>query len=216
MKFMTDAAERGFREAIAAIEKVSVVEVVVAVRPRLRRWLVPHVVLGLVFGAGALAFALWSDYEFDLWSILVVPLLAAIAGALLVEAVPPLERVLVPPAIATALALEAARASFVELGVHHTQSRAGLLVFVAVRDRRVVLVGDRGVLDKIGEPGLAKRADRLASHIAAGGVAFAHALVAMADELAAALPRTQHDVNELADMVQTRGATRRKFRGGVR
>ena len=216
MKFMTDDAERGFREAIAAIEKLSAVEIVVAVRPRIRRWLVPHVVLGLIAGAGALAFALWSDYEFDLWSILVVPLLAAIAGGMLVEAIAPLERVLVPPAIAAATALETARASFVELGAHHTQGRTGLLVFVAVRDRRVVLVGDRGVLDKIGEGGLAKRAERLASHIPAGGVAVAHALVAMADELASALPRAQHDVNELADMVQTRGAARRKFRGGVR
>jgi putative membrane protein len=216
MKFMTDAAERGFREAIAAIEKVSAIEIVVAVRPRLRRWLVPHIVLGLLFGAGALAFALWSDYEFDLWSILVVPVGAAIAGGLLVEAIAPLERALLPAELAAANALEAARASFVELGVHHTQGRSGLLVFVSVREQRVVLVGDRGVLDKIGESGLAKRAERLASHIAGGGVAFAHALVAMADEFGAALPRAQHDVNELADMVQTRGATRRKFRGGVR
>jgi putative membrane protein len=213
---MTDAAERGFREAIAAIEKVSSVELVVAVRPRLRRWLGPHVVLGLLAGAAALAFVLYSDFEFDLWSILVVPLLAAIAGGMVVEVIAPLERAVVPRSLVTANALEAARATFVELGVHGTRDRTGLLVFVAVRERHVVLVGDRGVLDKIGEAGLAKRAERLGSHVAAGGTAVAHALVAMADEFAAALPRTEHDVNELADLVQTRGATRRRFRGGAR
>jgi putative membrane protein len=213
---MDDAAERGFREAIAAVEKVSSLEIVVAVRPRLRRWLVPHAVVGALVAAGVLAFLLWSPYDFDLWSFLVMPLLAALAGGLLVDALAPLERLLVPAHIAATTALEAARATFVELGVHNTVARTGLLVFVAVRERRVVLVGDRGVLDKLGESGLAKRADRLATHISAGGNAVAHALVAMADELALALPRAEHDINELADMVQTRAVTRRKFRGSPR
>jgi putative membrane protein len=212
---MDEAAERGFREAIAAIEKVSSVEIVVAVRPRLRRWLVPHVVLGLLVAAGLLAFLLWSDYEFDLWSFLVMPPLAAVIGGMLVE-LPPIGRALFPAELAAATALEAARATFVELGVHGTKARTGLLVFVVVRERRVVLVGDLGVLDKLGDAGLAKRAERLATHVDAGGAAVAHALVAMADELAAALPRAEHDTNELADLVQARGAARRRFRGSPR
>ena len=77
-KFMTEAAEAGFRDAIRVIEARSSVEVMIAVRPRLRRWLLPHIVTGAVVMVAVLAFLLFSeDYEFELWSIAITPLLAA-------------------------------------------------------------------------------------------------------------------------------------------
>ena len=84
-KFMTAAAEAGFRGAIQVIEAQSSAEVMIAVRPWLRRWLLPHIVIGAVAIVAGLAFLLFSeDLEFELWSIAVIPLLAAVAGGLLV------------------------------------------------------------------------------------------------------------------------------------
>src|SRR5438045_3928208 len=45
--------------------------------------------------------------------------------------------------------LAAARAAFVELGVHRTRARTGVLVYVSVRERRVELVCDVAVVDKV-------------------------------------------------------------------
>jgi len=215
-KFMSDVAEAEFRGAIQAIEKLSSVEVVIAVRPRLRRWLIPNVVAGAVVMAAVLAFVLFSeDYEFELWSIAIVPLLAALAGGMFVEVVAPLERVMVPAGVRDAIVREAAHAAFYELGVHGTKGRTGLLVFVAVRERRVLLVGDLAVVARFGDKGLARHADLLRAELPAGGQAVAGALAKLAGEYGAALPRAADDVNELGDLVSVSRAVRR-FRGSVR
>jgi len=212
-KFMTEAAEAGFRGAIQVIEAQSSVEVMIAVRPRLRRWLFPHIVTGAVAMVAVLAFLLFSeDYEFELWSIAIIPLLAAVAGGLLVEVSAPLERVLRPAAVRDEIVAEAARATFYELGVHDTKRRTGILVFVAVRERRVELVGDVTVVAKLGEAGLARHAGTLIAALPAGGEAVARALAALAGEYGAALPRAAGDVNELPDLVQSARRVRR-FRG---
>jgi putative membrane protein len=215
-KFMTEAAETELRRAIQAIERVSSTEVVVAIRPRLRRWLVPHVVVGAATMLAVLAFLLFSeDYEFALWSIAIAPLLAALAGAMLVEAVAPLERALVPASVRDALVRDAARATFYELGVHGTRGRTGVLIFVAVRERRVLLVGDLTIVAQVGEPALVRHGDALREALPAGGAAVGQALAALAWEYGAALPRATDDVNELGDLVAVRHAVRR-FRGSVR
>jgi len=216
-RFMTEAAERGFREAIEAIEKVSAAEVVVAVRPRLRPWLVAHLAVATLFLAAVLAFVLFSeDYEFELWTILLGPILAGVAGGLAVEAIPPLERVLVPKRVRDAIVREAARAEFYELGVHGTKGRTGVLVFVALRERRVVLVGDLAVVKELGEPKLHRFASALARMIPSGGAAMASALAKLADDFAKALPRQADDTNELADLVKhVRRPKQRRFRGSA-
>lgn len=209
--FMTEAAEAAFREAIDAIESVSSAEVVVAIRPRLRRWWLGNAVVGVVLMLALLAFELFSeDYEFELWSIAVTPLMALIIGMLLVEAISPLDRLLTPRSVADAILQEAAHAAFYELGVHGTRGRTGVLVFLALQERRVMLVGDLAVVDRVK---LATQAEVLEGRFG-DGVAVAKALAGFAKDYATALPRAHDDVNELGDHVQRE--PRRRFRGAVR
>lgn len=215
-KFMTDVAEGELGRAIQAIEQVSSTEVVIAVRPRLRRWLIPHVAVGAVVMLAVLGFVLFSeDYEFALWSIAIMPLLAAIAGGMIVEAIAPLERALTPARVRDDIVRDAARATFYELGVHHTKGRTGVLVFVALREQRVQLVGDLAIVARLGAKGLARHADALSVQIPAGGEALARTLAELAGAYGAALPRAADDVNELGDLVSVQRAARR-FRGSVR
>lgn len=204
MAFMTEAAETGFREAIQAIEDVSSAEVVVAIRPRLRRWWLGNVIVGALLMSAVVAFELFSeDYEFELWSMAVTPLLALIIGMLLVELIAPLERLLTPRSITDGFLRDEAHAAFYELGVHGTKGRTGVLVMLALQERRAIFVGDLAV-----RVNLEKQAETLASKLD-DGVAAAKALAALAPEYAKALPRTHDDVNELADHP-------RSFRGAVR
>jgi putative membrane protein len=215
-KIMTEAAEAAFRDAIQAIEKLSSAEVVIAVRPRVRRVLVPNVAVGAVAMAAVLAFMLFSENaEFALWSIAVAPLLAALAGGLLVEVIAPVERALMTAGVREACVREAARAAFYELGVHRTKGRTGVLVFVAVRERRVELVGDLAIVERFGDAGLTRHAAGLIAALPAGGEAVARALAALAGEYGTTLPRAADDVNELADLVLVRRPPRRR-RGSVR
>jgi putative membrane protein len=191
--------ERAFEEAIAAIEKASLVEVVVTVRPRLPRTWAGHAIAGALLALVTLAFVLYvEDWEFDEWSLLVVPTGAGVVGAVLAELLPITDRLLV----CDDALLAAARAAFVELGVHRTRARTGLLVYVGVRERRVVVVADVAIVDKL--PGLDQLADALTAAFPGGGANLAAVLAKWAANFASAFPHAIDDINELPDAVDTR------------
>ena len=129
--------------AVAEIEKTSAVEVVLAVRPRARHWLVQHVLVAIAAGLGVLAFAVWR--HLPRWEVLALPVIAGVVGLAVVELIAPLYRFLAPGELRDDHVREAARAAFIDNRVHATSRRTGLLVFMAVRERRVELVGDTGL-----------------------------------------------------------------------
>jgi len=197
MAFNSDAGDKAWRDAIAAIEDTSSVEVVVAVRQYARRWMVQHVIVGLVAAVAVLVYGVL--FEWPAWTVLVFPLVTGVLSTLIVEYVPPLYRFLVPAFVREAHVVEAARALFVARGVHGTRDRTGMLVFVAVRARAVEIVADLGVIAKLGQKTLDDHAAKLCAAIPGGAVAVAKQLAAFAPELAAALPRRADDTNELDD-----------------
>jgi putative membrane protein len=214
-RFLTPAGERAFRDAVTAIEGVSSVEVVIAVRPSAQRGSMPAVSAAVVAAAAMLAYTLYADAEFPLWAVLALPFAVAVAAALL-ALTPPLHRWLVSAHVLDHHVLEIARATFVERGVHATRDRSGLLVFISLLERRVALIGDVGVERAVGKAELARWTSELTGQLAAGGEATAKALAGLAPALAKAMPRRADDTNELPDAVVTtapRGLAR-LFGGG--
>lgn len=201
---LLDAAARtAFAQAIAAIEAASGVEVVVAVRRRSAAYRHANVAIaGLVAFAG-LAAMLFGDHVFTLTSILVDPfVLGGLAGTV-VELLPGLKRALAPAAMRHREVVRAARATFVERGVHHTRDHSGLLVYISWLEREIVLIPDSGL-----EPGMTgeprARAERaLTAAMAAGGAAVARELAGLVPALATAMPRRGDDVNELSDAIDS-------------
>lgn len=70
---------------------------------------------------------------------------------------------LVPPSIATVAARKAAQAQFMAHGVHLTAERTGVLIYVALADRRVEIVADDGINRKVAQSEL----DYLAQNVVA-------------------------------------------------
>lgn len=193
MRFLGDEGVKALEAAVAEIEKTSAVEVVLAVRPRARHWLVQHVLVGIAAGIGVLAFAVWR--HLPRWEVVALPVIAGALGLAAVELIAPLYRFLAPGELRAEHVREAARAAFVENRVHATRGRTGLLVFVAVRERRVELVADTG-LDGLPLPAWSQQ---LAAAVPGGPVAVAKILASLAPALSrAAMPR-ENDVNELPD-----------------
>jgi putative membrane protein len=197
------AARTAFEQAIAAIERASAVEVVVAVRRRSAGYLHANLVVGGTVALAGLAVMLFGEHVFALTSILVDPfVLGAIAGGL-VELLPDMKRVLSPAAMRYRVVAQAARAAFVERGVHNTRDRSGLLVYISWLERQVVVVADTGIARRL--PGdVPPRAEHaLTQALARGGAAVAHELAQLAPVLAAAMPCRDDDRNELADAIDS-------------
>ena len=203
MKFLDAAARAAFGQAIAAIEQASAVEVVVAVRRRSAAYRHVNVAIGGLAALAGLAVMLFGDHVFALTSILVDPfVLGGLAGAL-VELLPDLQRVATPAAIRDRAVVQAARATFVERGVHNTRDRSGLLIYLSWLERRVVVVMDSGIARKLTAEAHRRAEQALTRAIGDGGAAVARELEHLAPALGVAMPRRGDDINELPDAIDS-------------
>jgi uncharacterized membrane protein len=96
-----------------------------------------------------------------------------------------------------------AREVFAALGMHRTTHRSGVLIYLAVEDRKLAIVGDDGIHTRVGDEYWTGVRDRMVHRLRTGSAAGA--LVAAVDEVGATLahhfPRRPDDVDELPDDV---------------
>jgi putative membrane protein len=203
-------ATRALEAAIKSIETRSSAEVVIAVRRQSARHLHAHVIAGGVAMFVALAYMLFGRHPFALTSILVDPFVVGLAAGAAVELVPAFKRLVTSRRALRRAVERAARATFLERGVHLTRGRTGVLVYVSLVEAEAGLIADGQV--EVAWPAEAR--DRLRAALTAavptGGVAFAAVLAGAADDLATVLPRATDDVNELPDALDVHVAMREK------
>jgi putative membrane protein len=192
MRLLAPSTAERTRAAVKAFEQRTAVELVVAVRPGVGG-AAPSLLLGWLLTTLATGVLLFVPVDVPLVPFFVAVVLAGLLG---VGAgfLRPVRRWWLG-AHARAVVADAARAAFVDLGVHHTAGRTGLLVFVAAHERLVEFVGDRAV-----PPLSAELVGPIAAAVACDDVdGFLVGLQALAEPLGRALPRAADDVNELDD-----------------
>lgn len=207
-QFLDEDARKAFKAAIEAIEASSGVEVVVAMRQRSSTYFHANLALGAIVAFASLAAMLFADHAFSLTAILFDPFLAGAAAAGLVHWIPQAKRLLTRPSTRRRHVRVAARATFVERGVHNTRDRGGLLVYISWLEQEIALVADSGLeaawtLDEVD-----RAAHALTRTMPEGGSAVAKALAALGPTLGLAIPRREIDVNELPDAIdESEGAS---------
>jgi uncharacterized membrane protein len=93
---------------------------------------------------------------------------------------------------------------FTELGLHRTELRNAVLLYLAIHDRKLAIIGDQGVNEWIGAEGWVALKEDLVQHFSksqyeAGLVKTIHAI---ADKLAEHFPPPEHtDLNELPNHI---------------
>ena len=92
---------------------------------------------------------------------------------------------------------------FRRLGMHRTAERHGVLVYLAVEDRRLAVVGDEGIHGRVGDPHWHGVRDRMVERLKANAPreAIERAVEEIGRALAEHYPRRPDDVNELSDEV---------------
>jgi putative membrane protein len=201
-QFLEPSAKRRVTARIRGVEAGTSVEVVVTVRRRAERHLAASLVLGSVLALITLAILWFSPQVYDVRTMPLDALAAFALGVLLAGLFPGLRRVLTPRSLLRSAAQRGARRAFAELGVEKTRDRVGLLIYVALFEREVVIVADQGVPAALVEQGLAEaRSDLQASVRALNFDAFETALAKLGPPTSAAVPRRPDDENELCDDV---------------
>jgi putative membrane protein len=135
------------------------------------------------------------------WVALAVPMFFALGW--LIASIPPITRTLAGDRAVDAAVMRGAQIAFLEHGVHATRTRAGVLVYLSLFERRVQVLGDSAVHALVGDAGWAAYAARVGDAMKKRS---ADDLVTVVRELgitlAKAFPRARDDVNELPDHVR--------------
>jgi putative membrane protein len=116
---------------------------------------------------------------------------------------PRLRHRLVPPALADDAAERNARAMFLAHGVHLTDARTGVLIYLSTAPRRIVVLADAGIHAKVAEGAWDAMVLRIAAQARQGQlIEGLQAAIAEAGALLSQhFPRTPADRNELPDRV---------------
>jgi len=100
-------------------------------------------------------------------------------------------------------ALARAALVFERLGMHRTAARHGVLIYVSIEDRKLAVLGDRGIHERVGQAYWDGLVASVLAHFR--GERFRDGLVHAVGEVGAVLrqlfPRRPDDVNELPDRV---------------
>lgn len=201
-----DAERERVRAAVAAAEKQTSGELVVVVLERSD----PHVLARVIAGACfSLLFGMGASLVFDsVPPLFILGVLAAgaVAGFALAHILPALARGFTSESQATRAASERALVEFETQNLHETAERTGVLVFISLFERRALVIGDRGIHEKVGDAQWAKARDLLLAAAAKGSLC--DGLVAAVAEcgrvLAQHFPARADDVNELPDRLIVR------------
>lgn len=194
------------RDALAAAEKRTEGEIVPVVLERSDRhpeacWLAALVALLL----GSALLASWLPWQQPAL-LLAFQVAAGAVGWLLARFLPDLRRTFVSEARATEVAEEQAVQEFHRHGLHKTKRATGVLLFVSLFERRVIVLGDEGIHAKVGDDHWKSTTKAVLDGIAAGSLR--QGLLAGIERCGAVLadhfPAQRHDVNELPDRLIVR------------
>jgi len=199
-------AQAAVRDAIRAAESRTVGEIVPVVLERSDEHpsaLWTCALFALLVGSALLErFLPWSIPH----ELLLCQLGLGAAGYVLAALLPDLGRHFVSEGRATAAAEEQALQEFHRYGLRETRDRTGILVFVSLFERRVVVLGDAGIHEKVGDDHWTRTRDAILSGIARGSLAdgLVEGVRACGEELAKHFPSKSKGENELPDRLIVR------------
>lgn len=101
---------------------------------------------------------------------------------------------------------ERALVEFMQLGLQETKHRTGVLLYISLLERRVEILADKGIHQKVGDGFWSDEVNRLVAGIRSknAGEAFSHTILTIGQKLRENFPRDSNDKNELGDSVRMR------------
>ena len=201
-KLMGEEGRLKVRAAIAGAEEKTSAEIVCALATESGRYDRGESLIGLFMGVVAVllvhgarlwqqAESSWSDLPAlaPLWQVLIM-IIGFIVGILLASAFPMLRTLAVLDKEEEQEVARAAAFVFATAGMATTSGRTGLLVYISLRERRLVVLADEAALAALGTEGLEALKDKAAGLLKEGRFAdaFAQVVEEAGKKLAESLP----------------------------
>jgi len=202
-ELFSDGERQEIRRAVAAAEASTSGEIVVMVLAESDRYREAEALGGVLLAGLTALVAGIILHHITVWFFIPAVFILFIPCRLVICKVPRLKRSLITRTRQESAVRERCLHSFYEKGLHRTRDETGVLIFISVLERKVWIIGDRGINERIPPETWHDLARTLSSGIK-GGQACA-ALVSVigrcGEILAKQFPRKQDGINELSDEV---------------
>lgn len=156
--------------AIKNAEAQTSTEFVVAIVPRSSDYLFAPVLAAAAWALGAAFVIGWFMPALPTFDVVALQVPIALATFFLFR-LPAIHRRLIPKAMAEEHVKRRAFALFAERGLYRTRDASGMLILVSELEHRVVLLGDRGIHENVGDAGWQAHVDHILSAIVRGDAA---------------------------------------------
>lgn len=144
-----------------------------------------------------------NPFGTPLWLVQLGELIGIVLG-FFVPWFPVIKRITVPRGMKAYYAHEKALASFVTHNLHRTRDRTGILIYFSILERRIEILADSGISEKLPKDYWQKQVNTLIDGIHAGEPVsiLVKVIETIGEDLAKHFPRLPDDTNELSDRVR--------------
>lgn len=204
-KFFTEAERARIREATQSAESRTIGEVAVMVVNSSDRYHETEVLGGIFLGSLLALVVTVLSFNSSIWSYITLSFLFFFPSKYLFKKVPALKIALIGARRREDAVVQRALRAFYEKGLYKTKNNTGVLFFLSLLERKVWVLADKGIHEKIEQETLNRFAVIVSHGIRDGRAcdALCEAIVMAGDLLAKHFPITPDDTNELPDEVMT-------------
>ena len=202
-KFFSLAEREQIRQAVATAEATTSGEIATMIVDSSDTYRDAAVSAAILLAAMAALFIAIITRHTTVWSYLPLTIICYFPAAFLVKRLPQLLK----PFISRRRCEEAVRArsiqAFYEKGLYRTKDETGVLIFISIFERKVWILGDRGINARIAPEAWQQLARELSAGIASGSAcaALCRVIGKCGELLSSHFPRERENLNELGDEI---------------
>lgn len=204
-KFFTQEELARINEATRSVESRTIGEVAVMVVDSSDRYHEAEVLGGIFLGSLVALIATVSLFHSSIWIYISLSFLFFLPSKYLFQKVPILKTAFIGVRRKEHTVMQRALRAFYDKGLYRTKKNTGVLFFLSLLERKVWVLADKGIHEKIEQKTLDTFARTVSRGIREGRAsdALCEAITMSGDLLAKHFPITPDDINELPDEVMT-------------
>ncbi|MBI5559625.1 MAG: hypothetical protein HY885_18535 [Deltaproteobacteria bacterium] len=201
--FFSTAEQESISRAIAEVECKTSGEVAVMVVDQSDTYPEGQILAGCFCGALLALVATELLWKNSLWFFVVISFVLMPLCGWLVHYLPQVKRFFTPDVRLEVQVRQRALTAFYEKGLDKTRGRSGVLFFISLFERKVMVLADKGIYEKIQQEALQAYARDIALGVKAGRAAeiLCHQIKGVGQVLASQFPVKPDDINELSDQI---------------
>jgi putative membrane protein len=201
--FFSKAEQESISGAIAEVESKTSGEVAVMVVDQSDTYPEGQILAGFFFGSLLALVATELFWNASLWVFVVISFVLMPLCGWLVHYLPRVKRFFTPDVRLELRVQQRALTAFYEKGLYKTRDESGVLFFISLFERKVRVLADKGIYEKIRQEALQTYASDIALGVKAGRAAeiLCHQIKSVGQVLAGQFPVKPDDINEISDKI---------------